>query len=105
VGSPGSEGEDEGEGPSEEDAPPLAASLDDYWRAGEELSTLKFSPRVLGIPDAVLRQLGPLPAGAGGESATQVLARAYVTFTTAAERRAFGGREATARAEPHSARQ
>jgi uncharacterized Zn finger protein len=61
----------------------------DYWRAGPELAGLHFTPRATGMPDAVLRQLGPLPPDAGGERIQQSLSQAYALFTAAAERRAF----------------
>jgi uncharacterized Zn finger protein len=63
----------------------------DFWRAGGELAMLAFSPRAPAVPDAVLRQLGPLPAQAGGPDADAALAAAYAAFTGAAERRAFAG--------------
>lgn len=62
----------------------------DFWTAGPELAMLRFAPRAPEVPDAVLRQLGPLPAEAGGERIQQALSNAYSHFTTAAERRAFG---------------
>jgi uncharacterized Zn finger protein len=70
----------------------------DFWRAGAELASLTFSPRAQAVPDAVLRQLGPLSPDAGGPEADAALAAAYAAFTRAAERRAFAG----ALAEPRS---
>jgi uncharacterized Zn finger protein len=61
-----------------------------FWRAGPELASLTFAPRAPDVADAVLRQLGPLPAEAGGERVQEALAAAYRIFTAAAERRAFG---------------
>jgi uncharacterized Zn finger protein len=69
------------------EAPPPPPA--DYWKAGPELAELHFTPRATGMPDAVLRQLGPLPPEAGGERIQQSLAQAYALFTAAAERRAF----------------
>ncbi|HLL82607.1 MAG TPA: hypothetical protein VK420_08135 [Longimicrobium sp.] len=69
------------------EAPPPAPA--DYWKAGPELAELHFTPRATGMPDAVLRQLGPLPPEAGGERIQQSLSQAYTHFTAAAERRAF----------------
>lgn len=66
---------------------PAAAS---FWRAGPEMASLTFSPRAPAVPDAVLRQLGPLPPEAGGPEADRALAEAYAAFTRAAELRAFG---------------
>jgi uncharacterized Zn finger protein len=76
----------------EEEAPPAAVepAPADFWRAGGELAALAFSPRAAAVPDAVLRQLGPLPPEAGGPEADAALSEAYAVFTAAAERRAFG---------------
>jgi uncharacterized Zn finger protein len=71
-------------------APAAAPSSGDFWRAGPELAGLRYAPRAAEVPDAVLRQLGPLPPAAGGEPVTGALAAAYRIFTAAAERRAFG---------------
>jgi len=60
-----------------------------FWRAGPELASLRFAPRAAEVPDAVLRQLGPLPPVAGAERIEEALAAAYRAFTSAAERRAF----------------
>jgi small subunit ribosomal protein S18 len=40
-------------------------------------------------PDALLRQLGPLPADVGDENLVELLRRAYVELASAAERRAL----------------
>ncbi|HEX8271855.1 MAG TPA: hypothetical protein VF615_04320 [Longimicrobiaceae bacterium] len=61
-----------------------------FWNAGPELAALHFAPRAAEVPDAVLRQLGPLPRVAGTERIAEALAGAYRAFTAAAERRAFG---------------
>lgn len=87
AGGPGGDAEDAAAG---EDAPPLAAALDDFWRAGAELDRLVVSPRAAEIPDALLRQLGPLPLEASGTRLTERLAAAYRAIAAAAERRAFG---------------
>jgi uncharacterized Zn finger protein len=79
------------EEPEEMPLPAAPAEPADFWRAGGELASLAFSPRAPAVPDAVLRQLGPLPPEAGGPEADAALARAYAAFTRAAERRAFGG--------------
>ena len=79
--------------PAEEAAAPAAAQAPrtgGFWRAGPELAGLHFAPRAAEVPDAVLRQLGPLPPEAGGERVHDALAAAYRVFTAAAERRAFG---------------
>lgn len=79
------------EEPDEMPPPAAPAEPADFWRAGGELASLAFSPRAPAVPDAVLRQLGPLPPEAGGPEADAALARAYAAFTRAAERRAFSG--------------
>ena len=79
------------EEPGEMPLPAVPAEPADFWRAGGELASLAFSPRAPAVPDAVLRQLGPLPPEAGGPEADAALARAYAAFTRAAERRAFSG--------------
>lgn len=83
------------EEPVDEDADPPAAAAEppasaDFWHAGAEMASLTFSPRAPAVPDAVLRQLGPVPTEAGGAEAERALADAYAAFTRAAERRAFG---------------
>jgi uncharacterized Zn finger protein len=70
--------------------PPPEPRTGGFWRAGPELASLRFDPHAAEIPDAVLRQLGPLPAEAGGEGVAGALAAAYRAFTAAAGRRAFG---------------
>jgi uncharacterized Zn finger protein len=84
----------------EEIRPPAEAASEpaDFWRAGGELASLAFSPRAPAVPDAVPRQLGPVPPEAGGPEADAALTRAYAAFTRAAERRAFSG--GTAPGEP-----
>lgn len=82
------------------EAPPPAAGGPErtggFWSAGPELGTLHFAPRAAEVPDAVLRQLGPLPPVAGAERIAGALAEAYRVFTAAAERRAFGDSAASA---------
>lgn len=75
-----------------EPPPPPAetAAPADFWRAGAEMESLTFSPRAPAAPEAVLRQLGPVPPEAGGPEADRALAEAYAAFTRAAEQRAFG---------------
>lgn len=67
--------------------PPAPA---DFWSAGAEMASLTFAPHAPAVPDAVLRQLGPVPPEAGGPEAERALSEAYAAFTRAAERRAFG---------------
>jgi uncharacterized Zn finger protein len=74
----------EAEGP-----PPLSDLLDCFWRAGPELAELHVSPLAAEAPDALLRQLGPLPVDVGDENLVELLRRAYVQLASAAERRAL----------------
>ncbi len=76
-----------GEAPAEEAE---ARRTGGFWHAGPELAALHFAPRAAEVPDAVLRQLGPMPRVAGTERIAEALAEAYRVFTAAAERRAFG---------------
>ncbi|HEU4557298.1 MAG TPA: SWIM zinc finger family protein [Longimicrobium sp.] len=73
--------------PAAEEEPAPAA---DFWRAGPELAELRFAPRAAAAPDAILRELGPLPDAAGGHLVSAVLAVAYRIFTFHAARRALG---------------
>jgi uncharacterized Zn finger protein len=85
--------EEDGPVDAEPDAAPAAVdapALADFWRAGAEMASLTFSPRAPAVPDAVPRQLGPLPPEGGGPEADRALAEAYAAFTRAAELRAFG---------------
>jgi uncharacterized Zn finger protein len=60
-----------------------------FWTAGPELFALQYHPAAPSLPDAVIRQLGPLPELAGGSRVLEALSRAYALFTADAERRAF----------------
>jgi uncharacterized Zn finger protein len=79
------------------DAPlPLAEVLDSFWSAAPELEQLQVSPLASEVPDALLRQLGPLTPqdGAptprdGAPELGELLAPAYARLAAAAERRAF----------------
>jgi uncharacterized Zn finger protein len=71
-----------------------------FWHAGPELEVLHFAPRAAEVPDAVLRQLGPIPRVAGAERVADALAEAYRVFTAAAERRAFGDSAPGAEGDP-----
>jgi uncharacterized Zn finger protein len=65
------------------------APVADFWRAGPELAELHFNPHAAPVPDAVLRELGPLPDAAGGALVSGVLSESYQLFTAHAERLAF----------------
>lgn len=70
-------------------APPDVA-LHDFWRAGPELEQVSAAPRAAQVPDALLRQLGPIGIEIRGTEMSTVLAQAYRILTAAAERRALG---------------
>ena len=55
-----------------------------FWTAGPELAGLHFAPRAAEVPDAVLRQLGPLPPQAGGDRVHAALAEALRLVAAAA---------------------
>ncbi|HEX8391803.1 MAG TPA: SWIM zinc finger family protein [Longimicrobium sp.] len=61
-----------------------------FWTAGPELFGFRYAPAAPAVPDAVIRQLGPLPDAAGGGPVADALTTAYRLFTAAAEARAFG---------------
>jgi uncharacterized Zn finger protein len=65
-----------------EDVAPLADCLSDFWRIGPQLSEIHIRPKAADLPDALLRQLGPL------ESA-DLLETYYEIMTAAAERKAL----------------
>jgi uncharacterized Zn finger protein len=68
---------------------PLSDLLARFWRAGPELTELHVSPLAAEAPDALLRQLGPLPVDVGDQNLVELLRRAYVQLASAAERRAL----------------
>ena len=72
------------------DAPlPLAEVLDRFWCVGTELEQLQVSPLASEVPDALLRQLGPLAPQEGASDLGELLALAYARLAAAAERRAL----------------
>ena len=72
------------------EGPPLLSDLvDRFWRAGPELAGLHVSPLATEAPDALLRQLGPLPVDVGDQNLVELLRSAYVQLASAAERRAL----------------
>jgi uncharacterized Zn finger protein len=60
-----------------------------FWTAGDELFAQTYHPVAPPLPDAVIRQLGPLPDAAGGSRVLEGLSNAYRIFTADAEGRAF----------------
>ncbi|HEX7050819.1 MAG TPA: SWIM zinc finger family protein [Longimicrobiales bacterium] len=77
--------------PHADEDPPLEARLDDFWNAGPESEQRPPLPQAAQLPDALLRELGPIPAEAGGAHANERLAAAYAVITAAAARRVLGG--------------
>jgi uncharacterized Zn finger protein len=75
--------------PATEGTAPLSDLLARFWRAGPELTELHVSPLAAEAPDALLRQLGPLPEDVGDQNLVELLRRAYVQLASAAERRAL----------------
>ena len=62
-----------------------------FWTLGASIEDLRLRPQAATVPDALVRELGPLGVEVGGADAAGLLRRVYVTFTRAAERRAFAG--------------
>lgn len=67
---------------------PAGADLGGFWMAGADALALRFRPDVPSIPDAVLRQLGPLTRD--GRDLTAVVLAAYPDIVAHARERAFG---------------
>jgi uncharacterized Zn finger protein len=72
--------------PRPDPGPPLSTQLDSFWSSGPALAELHVSPLAGEAPEALLRQLGPLPVEAEGQSLAELLAPAYATLAQAAER-------------------
>ncbi len=89
---PASQGVDAGEAMpiAAADEPALEAVLDDFWRAGRDPDPRPAAPHAVAVPDALLRELGPIPAEAGGAAVVDRLAAAYAGIVAAAARRALG---------------
>jgi uncharacterized Zn finger protein len=67
---------------------PLADCVDSFW-SGSDLGALRIAPRAAELPDALLRQLDPPAVELWGHRLDELLAPAYETLTTAAERQAL----------------
>jgi uncharacterized Zn finger protein len=76
-----------------EAASPLPVSTEEFWRSGPPTHQLLIKPWAADVPDALLRQLGPLPAELALPDLHDLLATAYAEMAQAAERRALGGAE------------
>jgi uncharacterized Zn finger protein len=74
--------------PEPEDAgPPLEELLDRFYEAGRDLDELTVRPRAAHVPDAVLRQAGPVGVRLGRRDLVELLAPLYETMAREAERR------------------
>ncbi len=73
--------------PAEHPAPRLPENPDDYWRSG--LARLAVRPQAAAVPDAVLRELGPLAVQVRGRPLTELLLPAYERMTLGAEKMAL----------------
>jgi uncharacterized Zn finger protein len=78
---------------------PLEACLDRFWSAGPQLGEVQIRPWAAAIPDALVRQLGPIGVTVRGRDVVEALAEAYRSMSAAAQRRALGD-EPTVRAVP-----
>jgi uncharacterized Zn finger protein len=67
---------------------PLADCVDSFW-SGSDLGALRIAPRAAELPDALLRQHDPPAGELWGHRLDELLAPAYETLTTAAERQAL----------------
>ncbi|HEX7591957.1 MAG TPA: SWIM zinc finger family protein [Candidatus Limnocylindrales bacterium] len=82
-------------GPSALDDPDLAGELtaetaSRFWEAGRDLKSIRVEPRVVAMPDAILRELGPSGLLVGGRPLEDLLAPAYSAIASAALRVAGG---------------
>jgi uncharacterized Zn finger protein len=76
--------------PSAREGQPLPTDPDRFWRAGPRLGELRLAPRAAEVPDAILRELGPLddePEAAGSLDA--LLRPLYLRLAAGAARRAL----------------
>lgn len=72
-----------------EEAAPLEESINNFWKAASEISDLQIRPRIAEVPDAILKQLGPLNIEARGKSLTELLSPVYKAMTTGAAAKAI----------------
>jgi uncharacterized Zn finger protein len=75
--------------PSAEFAP-LEAGLENFWQMGGSLAELRVEPQAAQMPDAILRQFGPVSVEIFGKNLRELLTPAYQLITKAAERKALG---------------
>ncbi|MBI4747440.1 MAG: SWIM zinc finger family protein [Acidobacteria bacterium] len=68
---------------------PLPQTLNNFWDMGESAARLQFKPQATKVPDAILKQLDPLPLEISGVPVTDILSELYEVFTSQAEKKAF----------------
>ena len=68
---------------------PISSDPAAFWRMGTDPGGAGFSPHAPNVPDAILRQFGPIDAFIDGQPASQALARLYEIATRNAELLAF----------------
>lgn len=69
------------------DGPALADALNDFWTLRADAGEARQVPRTATVPDAVLRQLGPLRIETDGRDASELLAPLYARIVEHAGRR------------------
>ena len=86
-------------GPGDLDDPDLSGELSSeltaetasrFWEAGRNLKSIRIEPRLVAMPDAILRELGPSGLLVGGRPLEDLLAPAYSAIASAALRVAGG---------------
>ncbi len=74
---------------STDSARPLSAAVNDFWRLRSPVDAFPMVPRAASTPDAVLRELGPLPPTLEPGPSAERLAALYRRATIGAERIAY----------------
>lgn len=77
--------------PAPSPEPERATSTAGFWGAGPELSGVRVHPKAAEVPDAILRELDPLPLGIADGDPAAILAPAYRLIAEGAERLAVSG--------------
>jgi uncharacterized Zn finger protein len=71
------------------DVAPLAGCIPNFWEPDADLSRLSIRPQAAGVPDAILKQLGPAPIEIGGKNLIDRLVPVYEVMTKAAAAKAL----------------
>jgi uncharacterized Zn finger protein len=96
-------------GPGDLDDPDLSGELSSeltaetasrFWEAGRNLKSIRIEPRLVAMPDAILRELGPSGLLAGGRPLEDLLTPAYSAIAAAALRVAAGEYKAEPNGSP-----